>query len=94
MDNKKQHLYLQSTAPLPPQFRQPGGLSFPSSANAFAELLIKAAVEHKHVRHNRREIETWDPYCQKIASVSYTLLNLKAININCTTLYTNIRNIN
>ena len=65
MDNKNQHLYLQSTAPLPPQFRHPGGLSFPSSATALGELLIKAAVEHRHVRHNRREIKTLDAYCQK-----------------------------
>lgn len=56
-------IYLHIIAPLPPQLRQPV-LSYPSAAIAscldedFPEGLIKAIVEHKHVRHSRREVIT------------------------------------
>jgi hypothetical protein len=54
--------YLQSTAPLPKQFRHTG-LSFPSMAIAFgiemevAEVPIKTKVEHKQERHWRLDVD-------------------------------------
>lgn len=54
------------TAPLPPQFRQTA-LSFPSIATAFGSELvfINAILEHKQVRHKRRELSCRDS-CQEV----------------------------
>lgn len=46
------------TAPLPPQFLQPG-LSIPSRAVAL-DALIKTRLEHKQLRQLRLETVTWD----------------------------------
>lgn len=77
--------YSHSTAPLPPQFLHTG-LSFPSKAIAFGtesnvpEFLIRARVEHIHVRHNRRDIDTWDSCNERLLhlcdDVSLRTLNL------------------
>ena len=61
MYDDRKLFHLQSTAPLPPQFRHTG-LSLPSIAKALVlevkvqKLLIDAIVEHKQVRHRRRLI--------------------------------------
>lgn len=55
-------LNLQSTAPLPPQFRHTA-LSFPSGAIVFGramdilELLINPIDEQRHVRHHLLEVD-------------------------------------